>query len=414
MAPPSMPPFIVGLMSSGNYSDFVLVCEGHKIEVHKAIVCPQSPVLATCIRSGFKETRENTVDVNFDLSVCQQMVHFLYTGDYEVPRAVETKASPQHPGPQPLSVDDGDDADDDGDGDGASQSAHANDNPLQDSSSTGQDPTSKDNFLESLRFHVQMNSIADYYEISALSECSRSKIHEHFKRNWSASDFTETVREAAESTGDKTLFKMAGSLAATHIEELGAMASFVGLALPNPMTAEIICLCGQRLQEAKKETTKLGNQLQAAEKHGTTLEASLKIAKKSQEHLESKLRAARKHGTTLEASLKTAETNQARLESDLQAVKKHGTTLEVSLKTAKTNQEHLESELLAAKNKIKFLENDLQTIMTHNTRLELDIQTAKGNNVTLSDLSAARMTNYYSNNEANVAVNDTKRHKKHY
>ncbi|KAI1639627.1 hypothetical protein F4809DRAFT_638433 [Biscogniauxia mediterranea] len=83
MAPTSMPPFIVGLMNSGDYSDLVLVCGDHRIEVHKAIICPQSPVLAAYIRCGFKK---NAVDVNFDFSVCQQMARFLYTGDYEVPQ----------------------------------------------------------------------------------------------------------------------------------------------------------------------------------------------------------------------------------------------------------------------------------------------------------------------------------------
>ncbi|KAI1484894.1 hypothetical protein F5X96DRAFT_662342 [Biscogniauxia mediterranea] len=351
MAPTGMPPFIVGLLDSGDYSDFVLVCEDRRIEVHKAIICPQSPVLAACIRCGLKETQKNAVDVNFDLSVCQQMVRFLYTGDYEVPCSVKTKASPQQLGPQLPSVD--------GDGgDVASQSTKTNDDPPQGSSSTAEDPTSKDNFLESLKFHVHVNSIADYYEISALSESSRSKIHEHFKCNWSASDFTEIVREAAESTGDKKLFKMAGSMAAAHIEELGNMASFVALALPDPMTAEIISLCGQRLQEAKKESTVLGSQLQTAKKHGTTLESSLQ--------------------------------------------------------TAKTNQARLESELRAAKDKIRCLESELQIIRTSNTRLEFDLRTAKAKNASLeAQLPAPTLGAYYPKNESNVAVKDTKRHTKH-
>ncbi|KAI1639628.1 hypothetical protein F4809DRAFT_638434 [Biscogniauxia mediterranea] len=151
---------------------------------------------------------------------------------------------------------------------------------------------------------------------------------------------------------------MAGSMAATHIEELVNMASFVALALPGPMTAEIISLCGQRLQEAKEESTVLGYQLQAAKKHGTTLESSLQ--------------------------------------------------------TARTNQARLESELRAAKDKIRRLESELQTIRTSNTRLELFVRTVKAKNVFLeSQLSAPALGTYYSKNESNVAVKDTKRHTKH-
>ncbi|KAI5927026.1 hypothetical protein F4810DRAFT_706982 [Camillea tinctor] len=267
MASTSMPSFIVELWNSGDYSDFVLVCEGQRINAHKAIVCTQSPVLAACLRSGLKETQENAVDVNFALSVCQQMVRFLYTGDYEVPLAEQIEIPPQSSGSQPLSVDGGD---------GAPKDANTNTTLPQDSSSPNQDSAAKDNYLPSLYFHVQMNSIADYYEIRALSKSSRTRIHDHFISKWSARDFTEVVKKASEFTGDKQFFKMIGSLAATHIEELGKSADFVALVLPDSMTAEIISVCGQRLQKAKEDNMGLEAQLQAARNELKTAKIKIK------------------------------------------------------------------------------------------------------------------------------------------
>jgi len=42
------------LMGSEKYSDLKLVCEGHELMVHKAIVCPQTPVLTAACDGAFQ------------------------------------------------------------------------------------------------------------------------------------------------------------------------------------------------------------------------------------------------------------------------------------------------------------------------------------------------------------------------
>lgn len=42
------------LLGSGSFSDLTLVCDGREIQVHKAIVCPQSPVLAAAISGEYE------------------------------------------------------------------------------------------------------------------------------------------------------------------------------------------------------------------------------------------------------------------------------------------------------------------------------------------------------------------------
>lgn len=42
------------LLHSGDYSDLTLTCQGEVFKLHKAVVCPQSPVIATAVRGNFK------------------------------------------------------------------------------------------------------------------------------------------------------------------------------------------------------------------------------------------------------------------------------------------------------------------------------------------------------------------------
>lgn len=47
-------PHIFALYENGDYSDHKIKCQDRTFNVHKAIVCPQSPVLAAAVNGKFK------------------------------------------------------------------------------------------------------------------------------------------------------------------------------------------------------------------------------------------------------------------------------------------------------------------------------------------------------------------------
>lgn len=42
------------LLETGEFSDFTLICQGEEFRLHKAVVCPQSPVMKAAIAGGFQ------------------------------------------------------------------------------------------------------------------------------------------------------------------------------------------------------------------------------------------------------------------------------------------------------------------------------------------------------------------------
>jgi hypothetical protein len=47
-------PFLPNLLTSGDYSDFILKSHGHDFNLHKAVVCSQSRVFAAALSGNFK------------------------------------------------------------------------------------------------------------------------------------------------------------------------------------------------------------------------------------------------------------------------------------------------------------------------------------------------------------------------
>ncbi|KAK6347328.1 hypothetical protein TWF696_007398 [Orbilia brochopaga] len=84
---PTTPPFfdnMDSILKSGRFSDFKITCKGKEWNVHKAILCYQSDYFSTMFESGFKEKANDTIDLSSDEAEhVQQLLNFLYTGDYE-------------------------------------------------------------------------------------------------------------------------------------------------------------------------------------------------------------------------------------------------------------------------------------------------------------------------------------------
>ncbi|KAK3385754.1 hypothetical protein B0H63DRAFT_523071 [Podospora didyma] len=76
------------LQSGARYSDMVFVCKGgDKISVHRAIVCPQCPVVAAAMDGKWNEEQESkTGEYDFTdhhIGIARHFVHFLYAGKYD-------------------------------------------------------------------------------------------------------------------------------------------------------------------------------------------------------------------------------------------------------------------------------------------------------------------------------------------
>ncbi|KAF5250089.1 hypothetical protein FANTH_4642 [Fusarium anthophilum] len=76
---------IVQARESGEFTDFTFACNGRNIEVHKIIICSQSPVFRAACAGQFKEAFSGTYDLtSHQPDMVQLMVDYLYTGDYSI------------------------------------------------------------------------------------------------------------------------------------------------------------------------------------------------------------------------------------------------------------------------------------------------------------------------------------------
>ncbi|KAJ6125853.1 hypothetical protein N7471_010346 [Penicillium samsonianum] len=81
---PNLQPILQSLLDSGRYSDLTISCEGQKFQVHRAIVCSQSPFFYAAVKGGFMEASLSYVDLLDDeLATIQRGCLFLYLQDYE-------------------------------------------------------------------------------------------------------------------------------------------------------------------------------------------------------------------------------------------------------------------------------------------------------------------------------------------
>ncbi|KAI1046018.1 hypothetical protein LB505_010771 [Fusarium chuoi] len=76
---------IVQARETGEFTDFTLACNGRNIEVHKIIICSQSPVFRAACAGQFKEAFSGKYDLtSHQPDMIQLMVDYLYTGDYSI------------------------------------------------------------------------------------------------------------------------------------------------------------------------------------------------------------------------------------------------------------------------------------------------------------------------------------------
>lgn len=110
------------LLASKEYTDLTLVCDGRTFNVHKAIVCAQSPMLAAACKGPFQvrhrpcdgervalttsqESRTGTVAIEgFRPRTVRQLVEYLYKQEYTVDEELHEPGDRTHPSCSESSV----------------------------------------------------------------------------------------------------------------------------------------------------------------------------------------------------------------------------------------------------------------------------------------------------------------------
>ncbi|KAJ2990351.1 hypothetical protein NUW58_g2997 [Xylaria curta] len=205
------------LLSSGDYSDLTLVCEDQEFQVHKAIVCTQSPVVAAAMKGGYKEAQTNTFHIaDFKPTTVKCMLDYMYTGKYEeVP---------------PGCSDD----------------------------NKGQDSTSKE-ISATWLYHGLVNCIADYFRLPGLASLATVTLDKLIHKDWSAAAFCCLLSGTREKTGDDDFRVMMAARAADHIGELLAWDLFDGSDPNDDMTPTVLRMCVEKAEAEvarAKEITK--------------------------------------------------------------------------------------------------------------------------------------------------------------
>ncbi|KAI0405966.1 hypothetical protein F4802DRAFT_596639 [Xylaria palmicola] len=224
------------LLSSGEYSDLTIMCEGQEFHVHKAIVCTQSPIIAAAMKSNFKEAKTNTIEVNFDLITLKCMLDYLYKGDYEEkPTGFAKPLSSTSTLPGPASI-----------------------TPQQGSK---EPPDTSINDI--LLYHAYVNFIADYYAVGGLSQMTLTKLKKVLDENWSGKVFYEFLKQTKDRIGDNNLRQLLVDMAASHIVELMKDSSLVPGAVGNDMAAEILAATMVFIKNTQARLTKKNAELNA-------------------------------------------------------------------------------------------------------------------------------------------------------
>ncbi|OAA38683.1 BTB/POZ domain protein [Beauveria brongniartii RCEF 3172] len=236
MADSTRGPNLGHLLKSGQFSDLTLVCSDKEFNVHKAVVCAQSKVVAAAIREPFQESKTGKIVIEeYDTDTVENMVEFLYTGDYKPKPPQAEKTSDDTASEKDLvqhmlvtSI-----------ADSFEPEPHQAEETIDDATPEGilvqhmlmdsiadyykpqphQVEETSENAApeEDLVQHVLVNSIADYYDIPALADLSKEKLRHASQDANSKSHLLEAATVALSRTGDATVHAMLAEATAKNI-----------------------------------------------------------------------------------------------------------------------------------------------------------------------------------------------------
>ncbi|RBR22338.1 uncharacterized protein FIESC28_04532 [Fusarium coffeatum] len=237
MAPPY--DFLSSILASGQFSDFTLVCEGQEFRLHQAVVCPQSLVLNAALCGEFKEATTKVVTVQgFDISTVKRLVSFFYTRDYDVKLPTENT----HAEDTVIT-----DANDNGWGNTTSES----NDQAGSKAKTDAAEKKKADAIQVLLFHLEVNAIADYYNIPGLRDLAESKIRNILLGN---NAILPRLLQEVSSGAHANLYAIIAEVAAESydISDLFSQDN-TPFKLDPALYSKIIVACGLRMAILKKE-----------------------------------------------------------------------------------------------------------------------------------------------------------------
>ncbi|EHK49218.1 hypothetical protein TRIATDRAFT_315549 [Trichoderma atroviride IMI 206040] len=255
------------LMTSGNFSDLKLVCQGKEFKIHKLVACSQSSVIATALKGDFKEAQSGIITIEqFDAETVRRMVEYLYTGDYDQIKAKSNAATsvalttPTTAASTASST---------------TPSTAASITPSTAFSTTpSTTPSGASSIAPSITSsttpallvtngtlqHVQVNAIADYYEVPGLAQLANRKIQQTYLASWDLNAFVASAKAAINDSGDKSLHNMMALFTAQKLKELlrsGQLPSLVG-----DFAASVLAYHAHLLEASQREQSQAAVQQQ--------------------------------------------------------------------------------------------------------------------------------------------------------
>ncbi|KPM41905.1 hypothetical protein AK830_g4607 [Neonectria ditissima] len=234
-------PVLKGLLTSGDYSDLLLKVGDEEFHLHKAVVCPQSPVIAAAFRGNYKEANTDTFKVEgFDADTVRCMIDFMYTGRYDVESTLGSVSPDVQREHSPLAFP------------GLSPEHYER---LSTTASEPQSSAAQSANQATLRLlrHVGMNAIADFYDIEQLRELANSRIEAIFQETAQADGFSIVAETVWSSTSDKKLYNLLTTVAAEHIDQLVKSKSFLNLEEVSDFSSGVFRACAARIAELEKQ-----------------------------------------------------------------------------------------------------------------------------------------------------------------
>ncbi|EEP75403.1 predicted protein [Uncinocarpus reesii 1704] len=228
------------LLKSQKYCDFKITCNGEEFNVHKAIICARSPVIAAAVDRGFKvrtlrsgkisflwlrQEKESGTGViradSFSPKTVRSMIVFMYTQKYDgIELGRDADAEQVLSKLELLQIDD----------------ASGEKAPVDSQGLAKPTP----NTFEPLMDHIHVNSIADYFDLPGLRDLANQKIKNILFTHWPVENFINLVNEAFTVTGDQKLHQIISNSIADHIEELIKRDDFADLNMEKGVSTMII------------------------------------------------------------------------------------------------------------------------------------------------------------------------------